>query len=272
MLSDAESTEGSQHVGERRGGFRRVPRTPERLPVAMAFAGEPQHDQAVQQHGQRCCAFDRASSPAGRLLEPQVLFAVMVRHFQTPAHGVSGEDLFSGRLRARRVERFRSTSPVDRFDRDNTERASRRRMNVPQLVRDSRHFTSTVDVQRDSTTTLRQQRLGCRQSFAAPMRATIRPRLPHGSCGVQPGVFEQTTGQITVRGQATQHALATVGTIRDDVKTLAFPMITEHGQHLDGEFRSRAIRIQATAEVRRSRAKEPGPGPCPGSTSPPGPV
>ena len=153
MLSYAESAE---HVGERRGGFRRVPRTHEWLPMVMTFAGEPQHDQAVEQHGQRSCAFDRAARPARRLLEPQVLFTVVVRHFQTPAHRVPGEDLFSGRLRARRVERLLATSPFGRFDRDDTQRASRRGMNMTQLVRHARHFTSTVDVQRDSTTTLRQ--------------------------------------------------------------------------------------------------------------------
>ena len=88
--------------------------------MAVTFAGEPQHDQAVEQHGQRSGAFNRAASPAGRILESQELFPAMVRHFQTPASCVPGEHLFGSRLRVRRVERLPSTSPVDRFDRDDT--------------------------------------------------------------------------------------------------------------------------------------------------------
>ncbi len=91
------------------------------MPTAMTFTREPQHDQAVQQHGQRGRAFHRASCPALWLLEPQVLFAVVVQDFDAPTHRVPADDLFGGRVQAGGIERFLPTPTLDRLSRHHAE-------------------------------------------------------------------------------------------------------------------------------------------------------
>ena len=55
--------------------------------------GEPKYDKAVQQHRHRCGPFDRPPCPSLRFLEPEMLFAVMIHHFDRPTHRVPGEHL-----------------------------------------------------------------------------------------------------------------------------------------------------------------------------------
>ena len=49
--------------------------------MTMTFLGEPQQNQAVQQHRGRCGAFHGATCPTLRLFEPQVPFAVLIGLF-----------------------------------------------------------------------------------------------------------------------------------------------------------------------------------------------
>src|SRR5579871_4812069 len=99
---DAFTTQGEQHVAERRTGLGSIPRVQRRLVKAMAFANEPQYDQAVKQHGYRRGAFDGIAGPALRFLEAQVLLAVVEGDFHRPALRVPGENLFRRGVNASR--------------------------------------------------------------------------------------------------------------------------------------------------------------------------
>src|SRR3990167_1799277 len=80
LMAETLLAESGQHVGKRRRGFRCVPRPDKRTAMAMTFTREPQHDQAIEQHGQRGGSFDRAPRPPLRFLESQMLLGVVVRH------------------------------------------------------------------------------------------------------------------------------------------------------------------------------------------------
>ena len=93
LLFDTFASQRRQHVSERWMTLGGVPRAIRRTIVTMTTAGEPQDDQAGQQHRGRRGSLHRAARPALRLFEAQVRLAVLEGHLDRPAHGIPGENL-----------------------------------------------------------------------------------------------------------------------------------------------------------------------------------
>ncbi len=78
-------SERGEHFAERSVPFTGVPRAYCAVELSMADGGEPIDDQTVQQHRDRCGAFDGLPRPALWFLKSQVLFALPKCHLDRPA-------------------------------------------------------------------------------------------------------------------------------------------------------------------------------------------
>ncbi len=88
----------------------------------MTFPREPQHDEAVQQHGQRSGSLDGSAAPSLRLLEAEVLLAVMEGDFDAPAHRVPSDHFFGRGVRTGRVKGLSGPPTCERINGYNAER------------------------------------------------------------------------------------------------------------------------------------------------------
>ena len=59
----------------------------------MAFGRKPDDRQAVQEHRHGCGSLDRLRNSVGRVLQAQVLLAVIMHHFDGPAVRKYGKNL-----------------------------------------------------------------------------------------------------------------------------------------------------------------------------------
>ena len=130
--------------------FGGVPGTFEGAVVAMTFFGEPQHDQAVQQHRHRRGSLDGAARPALRFFKAQRLLAVVEGDFQAPTHRVPGQHLLGIGLRARRVERLARSSAQQGLDRHHAQGSRGGRVNAGLAVAQAHLVVAAIDVERDA--------------------------------------------------------------------------------------------------------------------------
>ena len=82
-----------------------------------------------------------------RFLETQMLLAVMECDLYRPPHRVPRQYLFGSRIDDRRVKRFPSSSTLQGFHRDDSQRTFRDREHPRFGVRDSRRFRADIDRQ-----------------------------------------------------------------------------------------------------------------------------
>ena len=155
---------------------------------------------------------------------------------------VPADDLFGGGVRAGGVEHFLPTLTSDRLSRHHAQRPSRRGVHMGDLVRQAGLFAASVNLQGHTATATGEHGQRRRQSLAPLARTSLRSASTFRPRVVQPRVFHQPTGQIAIRRQTAEHALAAVAAVSDHMKTLAFTVLTHQLQHLHCQFRTRAIR------------------------------
>ena len=126
---------------------------------------------------------DRAPRPALRLLESQVLLAVVVHDFDAPPHRVPCNYLFGARFKARGIKRLLPAPAFDSFRRHHAQRPSWSGMQMGHLIGQARCFTAPVDLQRHPTTA--PLSIACGVGSRSP-NFRGRPLVPALRCGGGP--------------------------------------------------------------------------------------
>ncbi len=119
-----------------------------RLIVPLPGGGEPQRDQAVEQHRGRGGALDRPAGPALRLLETQVGLALLESLLDGPAPGVEDRELLGGEAQVGggEVEGLPRASAGERLDRHHPQPAPGHGMHAGERRGDPHPVVPPMDV------------------------------------------------------------------------------------------------------------------------------
>ena len=83
-----------------------------KMRMAISDGGEPEDDNAIQEHGQRGRALDTSSRPTRWFFESQVALGTLKSDLDGPAEAVPAQDLFGRRFSHGRKEGLPSPFPL----------------------------------------------------------------------------------------------------------------------------------------------------------------